>query len=42
MAFDTSTINLEQARILVAMLERGDQEGADRYLTDVCMPKPKA
>lgn len=41
MAFNKGTISLEQARILVAMLERGDQEGADRYLTDVCMPQAK-
>ena len=41
MAFDKSSISLEQARILVAMLERGDQDGADRYLTDVCMPQAK-
>lgn len=41
MALQKGTINLEQARILVAMLERGDQDGADRYLTDVCMPQAK-
>ncbi|WP_424022298.1 protein phosphatase CheZ [Oceanisphaera pacifica] len=41
MAFHKGTISLDQARILVAMLERGDQEGADRYLTDVCMPQAK-
>ncbi|ART81117.1 protein phosphatase CheZ [Oceanisphaera avium] len=41
MAVNKSTINLEQAKILVAMLERGDQDGADRYLTDVCMPQAK-
>ena len=38
MAPHKSTISLDQARILVAMLERGDQDGADRYLTEVCMP----
>lgn len=41
MAANNSTISLEQARILVAMLERGDQEGADRYLTSVCVPQAK-
>ncbi|MGB5855854.1 MAG: protein phosphatase CheZ [Oceanisphaera sp.] len=41
MAFQKGTISLDQARILVAMLERGDQDGADRYLTDVCMPQAK-
>ncbi|MBU3825790.1 MAG: protein phosphatase CheZ [Candidatus Oceanisphaera merdipullorum] len=41
MAVTNSTISLEQARILVAMLERGDQDGADRYLTSVCMPQAK-
>ena len=41
MAVNKSTISLEQARILVAMLERGDQDGADRYLTSVCMPQAK-
>ncbi|MGO4998528.1 protein phosphatase CheZ [Oceanisphaera sp. W20_SRM_FM3] len=41
MAVNNSTISLEQARILVAMLERGDQDGADRYLTSVCMPQAK-
>lgn len=41
MALNKSTVSLEQARILVAMLERGDQDGADRYLTSVCMPQAK-
>ena len=41
MAVTNSTISLEQARILVAMLERGDQDGAERYLTSVCMPQAK-
>ncbi|MFP2770584.1 protein phosphatase CheZ [Oceanisphaera sp. KMM 10153] len=41
MALQKGMISLEQARILVAMLERGDQDGADRYLTDVCMPQTK-
>ena len=41
MALHKGTISLAQARVLVAMLERGDQDGADRYLTDVCMPQAK-
>ncbi|NHI00169.1 protein phosphatase CheZ [Oceanimonas sp. MB9] len=35
-------ISLEQARELVALLERGDQAGADRLMTDVCMPHADA
>lgn len=35
-------ISLEQARELVALLERGDQAGADRFMTDVCMPHADA
>ncbi|MBL1378369.1 protein phosphatase CheZ [Zobellella iuensis] len=41
MAQQKGMISLEQARELVAMLERGDQDGADRYLADVCMPQAK-
>ncbi|MBM7456581.1 chemotaxis protein CheZ [Oceanisphaera litoralis] len=41
MAQQKGMISLEQAQILVAMLERGDQKGADRYLADVCMPQTK-
>lgn len=35
-------ISLEQARELVALLEQGDQAGADRFMTDVCMPHADA
>lgn len=35
-------ISLEQARELVAMLERGEQDAAERYLADVCMPEANA
>ncbi|OIN07698.1 protein phosphatase CheZ [Oceanisphaera psychrotolerans] len=41
MAQQKGMITLEQARQLVAMLESGDQSGADHYLTDVCMPQAK-
>ncbi|OXS15136.1 protein phosphatase [Zobellella denitrificans] len=41
MAEQKGMISLEQARELVALLERGDQDGADRYLADVCMPQAK-
>lgn len=42
MAEQQGLISLEQARKLVAMLERGEQEQADRYLADVCMPQARS
>ncbi|WP_458735474.1 protein phosphatase CheZ [Zobellella taiwanensis] len=42
MAEQQGLISLEQARELVAMLERGEQEQADRYLADVCMPQARS
>ncbi|PSJ46249.1 protein phosphatase [Zobellella endophytica] len=42
MAEQKRMISLEQARELVVMLERGEQDEADRYLADVCMPEANA